>query len=299
MDRLQAMSAFIRVAELASFTQAAQSLGQPKASVSLLVRQLEGHLGTRLLHRTTRKVQMTQDGLAFYERCKDLLTDVDELETMFQFDAGNLSGRLRVDMVQTIARDVLLPHLGGFLQQYPLLQLELSCSDRRVDLVREGFDCVVRIGSLADSGIIARPLGQLRQINCASPAYIARHGMPQSLDDLAHHQLVHYVPTLGVKPQGWEYVEAGQLRWREMPGALTVNSTEAYSQACLAGLGIIQVPLSGMRHYLDSGLLVEVLPEYRAAPMAVSLLYPHRRNLSKRVQVFMDWLSQLVDQYLQ
>jgi DNA-binding transcriptional LysR family regulator len=293
------MSAFIRVAELASFTQAAQSLGQPKASVSLLVRQLEGHLGTRLLHRTTRKVQMTQDGLAFYERCKDLLTDVDELETMFQFDAGNLSGRLRVDMVQTIARDVLLPHLGGFLQQYPLLQLELSCSDRRVDLVREGFDCVVRIGSLADSGIIARPLGQLRQINCASPAYIARHGMPQSLDDLAHHQLVHYVPTLGVKPQGWEYVEAGQLRWREMPGALTVNSTEAYSQACLAGLGIIQVPLSGMRHYLDSGLLVEVLPEYRAAPMAVSLLYPHRRNLSKRVQVFMDWLSQLVDQYLQ
>jgi DNA-binding transcriptional LysR family regulator len=293
------MSAFIRVAELASFTQAAQSLGQPKASVSLLVRQLEGHLGTRLLHRTTRKVQMTQDGLAFYERCKDLLTDVDELETMFQFDAGNLSGRLRVDMVQTIARDVLLPHLGGFLQQYPLLQLELSCSDRRVDLVREGFDCVVRIGSLADSGIIARPLGQLRQINCASPAYIARHGMPQSLDDLARHQLVHYVPTLGVKPQGWEYVEAGQPRWREMPGALTVNSTEAYSQACLAGLGIIQVPLSGMRHYLDSGLLVEVLPEYRAAPMAVSLLYPHRRNLSKRVQVFMDWLSQLVDQYLQ
>lgn len=239
MDRLQAMQAFIRVAELASFTQAAQSLGQPKASVSLLVRQLEGHLGVRLLHRTTRKVQMTQDGQTVYERCKDLLSDVDELEAMFQLDAGHLSGRLRVDMVQGMARDLLLPHLADFLQQYPQLQLELSCTDRRVDLVREGFDCVVRVGNLADSGSIARPLGQLRQVNCASPAYIARHGLPQTSDELAHHHLVHYVPTLGAKSPGWEYVEAGQTRWREMSGALTVNSTDAYSQAWLgwAGLG--------------------------------------------------------------
>ena len=138
----------------------------------------------------------------------------------------------------------------------------------------------------------------MEQINCASPGYLERFGTPHSLADLAAHRLVHYVPTLGMKPIGWEFVEQGATRCMEMPGALTVNSTDAYTQACLAGLGIIQVPLAGIRGHLAGGRLVEILPEYRAAPMPVSLLYPHRRNLSKRVQVFMDWLSRLVRDYL-
>ncbi|UUY08538.1 LysR family transcriptional regulator [Pseudomonas sp. J452] len=298
MDRLQAMLVFVRVAELASFTRAAESLGQPKASVSNLVQYLENHLGTRLLQRTTRRVQLTQDGQACYERCKDLLADADELATLFQLDAGQLRGRLRVDMGQALARDLVLPHLPAFLAEHPQLELELSCTDRRVDLIREGFDCVVRVGSLVDAGLIARPLGQMVQVNCASPAYLARHGTPQSLADLAEHRLVHYVPTLGSKPSGWEVWENATTRFIEMPGSLTVSSTDAYTQACLAGLGIIQVPLVGVRPYLASGQLVEILPAQRAAPMPVSLLYPHRRNLSKRVQVFMDWLSQLVRAHL-
>ncbi|MDD0841751.1 LysR family transcriptional regulator [Pseudomonas sp. Gutcm_11s] len=298
MDRLHAMLAFVRVAELASFTRAAESLGQPKASVSLLVQQLENQLGTRLLHRTTRRVQLTQDGQACYERCKDLLADADELASLFQHDAAQLRGRLRVDMGQALARNLVLPHLPAFLAEHPQLQLELSCTDHRVDLVREGFDCVVRVGSLADAGLIARPLGEMVQINCASPDYLQRFGTPHSLADLDQHRLVHYVPTLGMKPIGWEYVQDGATRVLDMPGALTVNSTDAYTQACLAGLGIIQVPLAGIRHYLDDGRLVDILPAYRAAPMPVSLLYPHRRNLSKRVQVFMDWLGRLVRDYL-
>lgn len=298
MDRLNAMLAFVRVAELASFTRAAESLGQPKASISLQVQQLENQLGARLLHRTTRRVQLTQDGQACYERCKDLLADADEIAAMFQLDAGQLRGRLRVDMGQALARDLVLPHLPAFLAEHPQLELELSCTDHKVDLIREGFDCVVRVGSLVDAALIARPLGLMEQINCASPDYLERSGTPRSLDDLAAHRLVHYVPTLGMKPIGWEFVEHGQTRCLEMPGALTVNSTDAYTQACLAGLGIIQVPLAGIRGHLASGRLVELLPEYRAAPMPVSLLYPHRRNLSKRVQVFMDWLSRLVRDYL-
>ncbi|MCY1272534.1 HTH-type transcriptional regulator DmlR [compost metagenome] len=298
MDRLQAMQAYARVAELASFTRAAESLGQPKASVSLLVQQLEAHLGTRLLHRTTRKVRMTQDGLAFYERCKDLLADVDELESMFQFDAGQLGGRLRVDMGQVMARDLVLPRLPEFLRRYPRLELELSCSDHRVELVREGFDCVVRVGQLHDSSCIARTLGQLSLVNCASPAYLATHGTPRSLDELAGHHLVHYVPALGMPRDRFEWFDGEQSHRLDLPGRLTVSSTEAYTHACLAGLGIIQVPLSGAWRHLEAGNLVELLPQYRAAPMPVSLLYPHRRNLSKRVQVFMDWLAQLTRDYL-
>jgi DNA-binding transcriptional LysR family regulator len=298
MDRLNGMLLFVRVAELGSFTKAADSLGLPKASVSAAVQQLESHLGTRLLQRTTRRVQLTQDGLACYERCKDLLADVDEIESMFQYRAGRLSGRLRVDMGHALARELVLPRLPEFLAEYPQLELELSCSDRRVDLVREGFDCVLRIGSLVDSGIIARPLGQLSMVNCASPAYLARYGTPTRLADLAHHRLVHYVQNLGSKPPGWEYFDGQATRFIEMPGAITVNATEAYTHACLAGIGIIQVPLSGVWRYLESGQLVELLPGYRAEPMPVSLLYPHRRNLSKRVQVFMDWLSGLMREYV-
>lgn len=298
MDRFHAMRAFVRVAELASFTRAAESLGQPKASVSLLVQQLENQLGARLLHRTTRRVSLTQDGQACYERCKDLLADAEEIEAMFQLDASQLRGRLRVDMNQAVARDLVLPRLAEFLLAHPQLELELSCTDHRVDLIREGFDCVVRVGGQVDPGLIARPLGQMEQINCASPAYLQRFGTPCSLADLAEHRLVHYVPTLGARADGWEYMEDGEPRSLDMPGALTVNSTDAYSQACLAGLGLIQVPRVGVLPYLADGRLMEVLPEYRAAPMPVFLLYPHRRNLSKRVQVFMDWLAGLVRPYV-
>ncbi|WP_394559631.1 LysR family transcriptional regulator [Aquipseudomonas alcaligenes] len=298
MDRFHAMRAFVRVAELASFTRAADSLGQPKASVSLLVQQLENQLGARLLHRTTRRVSLTQDGQACYERCKDLLADAEEIEAMFQQEASQLRGRLRVDMNQAVARDLVLPHLADFLHAHPQLELELSCTDHRVDLIREGFDCVVRVGGQVEPGLIARSLGHMEQINCASPAYLQRFGTPRSLDDLATHRLVHYVPSLGARADGWEYQEDGENRSLDMPGALTVNSTDAYSQACLAGLGLIQVPRVGVLPYLADGRLVEVLPEYSAAPMSVFLLYPHRRNLSKRVQIFMDWLAGLIRPYV-
>lgn len=296
MNPVDAMRVFVRVAELGSFTAAAEQLGLAKASASGAVQQLEDSLGTRLLHRTTRRVSLTQDGQVFAERCQDLLADLDEVQTLFHTAHTGLRGRLRVDMPLAVARDVVLPRLREFLDLHPALALELSSTDRRVDPVREGFDCVLRVGTLADSSLVARPLGEYRLVNCVSPAYLATHGTPQGLDDLAQHRLVHYVSILGVRSAGFEYVDAtsGQTCWHSMPGALTVNNSEAYQSACLAGLGIIQVPEAGVRELLQSGRLVEVLPALRPAPMPVTLLYAHRRHLPRRVQAFMAWLAGLM-----
>lgn len=298
MDKIQAMQLFLRVAELESFSRAADTLGLPKGSVSRQIQALENQLGTRLLHRTTRRVQLTQDGMIYYERAKDLLSNLDELDGLFQYDTASISGKLRVDMPVAVARNVVIPRLTAFLQQHPGIELELSSSDRRVDLIREGFDCVVRVGTLKDSGLIARPLGKLTVINCASPHYLERFGYPASLDDLASHAVVHYSQNLGTRPPGFEIDSAAGTQWRKTGGTLTVNSTEIYHAACLAGLGIIQVPRVGVRDALRSGALVEILPQYRAAPMPVSLLYPHRRNLSRRVHVFMEWLTGVMKDYV-
>ena len=302
MNQLDAMQIFVRVAELSGFTAAAESLGLPKATVSLAVQQLENQLGTRLLHRTTRSVQLTQDGQVVLERSKDLLADMSELQQMFRKQPSALSGRLRVDMPLAIARELVIPQLPDFLRQHPALQLELSSTDRRVDLVREGFDCVLRVGALLDSSLIARPVGQYRMINCASPRYIAEYGMPQSPTELDRHQLVHYQANFGGRDPGFEYVDPqvpGSVRHVAMAGVLTVNNSEAYTAACLAGLGIVQSPEPGMRSYLASGQLVEVLPACRPAPMPISFIYANRRQLPQRVQVFMNWMTDLLQSRLQ
>ena len=299
MNQPDAMRVFVRVAELGSFTQAAEGLGLPKASASIAVKQLEAQLGTRLLQRTTRRVQLTHDGEVFYERCKDLLADLDELGTLFQRGAQALRGRLRVDMSAAVAREVVIPRLPEFLAEHPLLEVELSCTDRRVDLVREGFDCVVRVGTLADSGLVARPLGELVQINCASPAYVARFGVPRALDDLARHRLIHYVPVLGARPVGWEYLDAdGTPRTHAMPGALTVNNVDAYRAACVAGLGLIQAPATALRPMIEAGQLVEVMHGWQAPSMPMSLLVAHRRHLPRRVQALMEWLTAVLRPYV-
>jgi len=300
MNPIDRMQIFTRVAELASFTQAAEALGLPKASVSTAVQQLENQLGTRLLHRTTRRVQLTQDGQTFYERSKDLLADMEDLQTMFQQPGVQaLRGRVRVDMATGMARDIVIPRLPELLQAHPLLELELSSTERRVDLVREGFDCVLRGGPVMDPSLVARPLGAMRMLNCASPAYLQRHGCPQTLDDLAQHQLVHYVGTLGAKSLGFEYAEGPHDHCLPMAGAVTVNNAEAYIASCLAGLGLIQVPESGVQKLLAQGQLVTLLPDYVPRPMPLTLLYANRRNLSKRVRTVMDWLAQVMDTYIQ
>jgi len=294
MDRLDQLRSFLRVAELGSFTAAAEQLGLPKASVSLAVQRLEAELGVQLLHRTTRRVRLSADGAQFQQRARDLLDDMEDLQGMFRRDTGQLKGRLRVDMSSGLARQWVIPHLPGFLDRHPGLEIELSGTDRRVDLVREGFDCVLRVGPLDDNTLVARPIGAMHIVNCASPGYLAAHGVPRSVEDLATHALVHYVGTLGQRSPGFEYHDGQGYRSVPMRGAVTVNSGEAYSAAALAGLGIIQVPRLGARRALAAGQLVEVLPDCVAEPMPVILLYAQRRHLPRRVSAFMDWVAELL-----
>ena len=295
---LDALRIYLLVAETASFTRAAERLGLTRARVSAVVQQLEAELGTRLLQRTTRSVRVTPDGQLFAERAQALVGEADELQALFQRQPAALRGRLRVDMPGQLSAQTLIPRLPEFLAAHPQIEIELSSTDRRVDLVHEGFDCVIRAGALRESGLVARPLGQLPQINVASPAYIAAFGMPRSLDDLSHHRLVRYSSTLGGAAPSWEYMEGGEPRTLPMAAVLAVNNTFAYEAACLAGLGLIQVPSHGMREHLAAGRLVEVLPGYRAEPLPVTLLYAHRRQVARRVQAFMDWVAGVMAQEL-
>lgn len=295
---LDSLRIFATVAELASFTGAADRLGLTKARVSTAVQQLEARLGTRLLHRTTRTVRLSLDGEAFVERARALLADADELQALFQQSPAALRGRLRVDLSNVIARRVVLPRLPEFLERHPRLEIEISTTDRRVDLVHEGFDCVVRAGTLQDSGLVARRLGQMRQINLASPAYLQRHGTPRTLADLAQHRVVHYSTTLGAAPGGWEYHDGERWRSHPVAGIVTVNGTDAYQAACLAGLGLIQAPALGAAALLASGRLVEVMPAFTAPALPMSLVYAHRRPLAKRLEAFMDWLGGVLGDYL-
>ena len=292
---LHELRIFATVAELASFSRAAEQLGLAKGRVSTSVQRLEAQVGTRLLQRTTRSVRVTPDGERFLERCKELLTEAEQLQAMFQPASTGLTGRLRIDLPNRLARDLVIPRLPEFLAAHPLLEIGISTTDRRVDLVHEGFDCVLRVGELVDSDLVALPLGVLRMCNVASPAYLRAHGTPRTLADLARHRVVHYMPSLNAQGAAWEYVDAeGQVRAIPMRAQVTVNGTDAYQAAALAGLGLIQAPAFGTEALVASGQLVEVLPAFVAPPMPVSLMLPHRRQLAPRVQAVMAWLAQLI-----
>ena len=296
---LHELRIFATVAELASFSRAADQLGLAKGRVSTAVQQLEAQVGTRLLQRTTRSVRLTPDGERFLDRCKELLTEAEQLQAMFQPASMGLSGRLRIDLPNRLARDVVLPRLPEFLAAHPLLEIGISTTDRRVDLVHEGFDCVLRVGALVDSDLVARPLGRLPMRNVASPAYLAAHGTPRSLADLARHHVVHYMPSLNAQSAAWDYVDAdGQLRSLPMRARVTVNGTEASQGAALAGLGLIQAPVFGTEALIATGELVEVLPGFVAPAMPVSLMLPNRRQLAPRVQAVMAWLTQVISPIL-
>jgi len=295
---LNELRIFARVAELTSFTQAAEQLGLTKSRVSTVIQQLELQVGTRLLQRTTRHVRLTPDGEQFFERCKELIADAEQLQCMFQPAASVLKGRLRIDLPNSLARDVIIPKLPEFLSAHPLIEVGISTSDHRVDVVQEGFDCVVRIGTLHNTDLIARPLGVMTMCNLASPAYLDTHGTPRTLADLSQHRIIHYATKLGMHGAGWEYHDGKEVVVHPMRSVIVVNGTGAYQAACLAGLGLIQAPTCGSQHLIDQGLLVEVMPEFTPSPMPVSLLYPHRRQIAPRVIAFMNWITPIVALYL-
>ena len=292
MDRIDAMRLFTRVVELGSFTAAADQLGLPRATATHAIQQLERRLGVRLLQRTTRHVSPTLDGQAYHERCLRLLADFEETESFIGEAAANPKGRLRVDLQQSLALNFVLPNLGAFCARYPGIELEIGMGDRLVDLVREGVDCVLRGGEPRDSTMIVRRVGTMEQVTCASADYLRRHGRPRTLEDLRGHEAVNFVSSATGKRLPLEFQVAGEIQTVLLKGRVAVHNAEAYLACCEQGLGLIQAPRYRLRQHLKDKRLAIVLPGLPPPPMPVSVLYPHARQLSPRVRVFVDWLAE-------
>ena len=295
MDRLQAMQVFTRVVDTNSFTKAAETLDLPRASVTTIIQNLEAHLGVRLMHRTTRRLSLTPDGAAYYERCVRILADVDETESSLQNGSKKPHGKLRVDMPGAIGRTIVIPALCEFHERYPDIDLQLGFSDRPVDLLQEGVDCVVRVGALQDSSLVARRIGLFECVTCAAPDYLQRAGEPQTIDELGRFQAVNYFSSRTGRIINFDFLVDGKEVEVKMPGSVSVNDAEAYVTCALEGFGLIQAALFMVLPHLRSGALKEVLPAWKPLPMPISAVYPHSRHLSPKVRVFVDWIAEVFD----
>lgn len=296
MDRFQAMQVFTRVVDANSFTRAAEGLGIPRTTVTTIIQSLESMLQVRLLNRTTRRLSLTPDGASYYERCVRILADIEETEETFRHVARDPKGRLRIDAPASIGRMILIPWLCDFHTRYPEIDLMIGMGDRPVDMVQEGVDCVIRIGELKDSTMVARRIGTFQSVTCAAPSYISREGVPQSIADLQNHKAVNYFSSRNGRNFNWDFIVDDQLVEIPMNGIISVNDGDAYVACALQGFGLIQGPRYMMREHLESGRLVEVLPELHSAPMPISVVYPHNRHLSPKVRVFVDWVAELFGQ---
>ncbi|MBF0850326.1 LysR family transcriptional regulator [Gluconobacter sp. R75690] len=295
MDRIDLLRIFIRVAESGSFTHAADTLQMPRSTLSTAVQELENRLGTRLLARTTRSVRLTDDGRMFQQTALRLLGDFEDAENQFRLHSSQTRGHVKVNLPSRIGRLIVAPALPEFLDRYPGLDIELGMTDRSINLAEDGTDCVLRVGPLQDSSLIGRKLGLLPVFNVASPSYLAQHGTPQSPADLSAHQAVLYAsPTTG-RIEDWEWERDGREDSRPVRGRVTVNSAEGAVACCLAGLGLAQLPAYDVLPHIRRGELVDILPQWRPAPLPMTLLYPHRTHLSRRLEVFTEWLTGLLD----
>lgn len=292
MDRIDAMRLFTRIVELGSFTAAAEDQDVPRATATHVLQQMEKRLGVRLLQRTTRHVSPTLDGQAYYERCQRLLADLEETESFIGDAAANPKGKLRVDLQQTIARNYLLPHLGAFCDRYPGIELEIGMGDRLVDLVREGVDCVVRAGEPRDSSMVARRVATMEQVTVASAAYVKAHGKPRNLEELRQHFGVNFLSSASGRRMPFEFTVDGAVQNVMLKGRVAVTNAEAYQACCEQGLGLIQAPRYNLQRRLKDKSLLVLLPKFPPPPMPVSILYPHHRQLSPRVRVFVEWVAQ-------
>lgn len=293
MDRFDAMRVFTRVLERRSFTLAAEDLGIPRSTATDAIKQLERRLGTQLFLRTTRHVNPTLDGQAYYQRCIEIIASIEDAEG--GFSGAMPRGLLRVEVQGTLARHFLLPELPAFLEKYPDIELYMTEGDRFVDPVREGIDCVLRVGLLQDSDMIARRVAMLDEVTVASPAYLARFGEPRHPDQLTDgHQMIGFRASGSIARMPLEFMVDGKLRTVTIPAPVSVNAAESYTAAASLGLGIIQIPrYHAIRHIAD-GKLVQILHAYPPSSSPVSVVYPRDRQLSPRVRVFIDWIAMIL-----
>jgi LysR family transcriptional regulator, regulator for bpeEF and oprC len=294
MDKFQAMTLFVRVAETGGITRAAESLGIPNATATTLIQRLEASLGVKLLNRTTRRVSVTPDGAAYYTRAAAILAEVRETEESLSQHSKAPRGRLRVDAPTLIARSVIVPVLPGFFAEYPDIELALACNERHFDLVAEGIDCALRIGEIHDESLVARRVGFLYFATCAAPAYIAAHGIPDHPRELAQHRCInHFSPRTGETVE-WVFSKGSERVQAVFPGHLALEDENSYVTAAEAGLGIAQMPAFILKDAMERGALDLVLGDWFPEPAPLHVVYPQSRHLSRRVRVFVDWLAALI-----
>lgn len=292
-NKFQAMEVFVQVVDLGGFRRAADKMNLPKVTVSTLIKTLETTLCVKLLHRTTRKVSVTADGAAYYEHCLQILSQVREAEESLSATRMSPRGRLRVDAPTGLASEVLVPALPDFFARYPDIRLELGCSDRWVDLIGESVDCAVRGGELIDPNLIARRVGVMHYVTCASPDYLKRHGRPMHPDELASHHCLDYFSARTGKIYDWDFTRDG-TRVRVTPRSqFGLNDSYAYAAAGVSGLGIVQMANFLMEPMIKEGRLVSILDDWSNDPMPIHVVYPQNRHLSNKVRVFVDWLTEL------
>ena len=295
LDRIQAMQIFVRVAEAGSFIHAADALSLPASTVTSTVKNLEKYLQVRLLNRTTRRVSLTPEGAEYLIQCREIIDLIEHTESNLTNAIKQPQGRLRVDMPAGIAHSVIMPNLQEFQQRYPDIYLMIGVSDRQVDLIKEGVDCVIRMGNLENSTLVARPLGEFRWVTCASAAYLKENGFPQTPNDLEHHRAIHYFSGSNRHAGEMRFVRNEEKKTVQMNGTVAVNETELYIKMCLEGYGLAQLAERLVTDHLKEKRLIAVLQDWCPPPVAVTLLYPHQRFLSPAVRVFSDWMAELIN----
>ncbi|WP_299986096.1 LysR family transcriptional regulator [uncultured Ruegeria sp.] len=293
IDRLETMRLFVRVLERRSFTQAATDLSIPRSTASEAIQRLERDLGSRLLERTTRHIAPTPDGQAYYQRCVSILADLEEAESALR--GREPSGLLRIDAPGTLTRTYILPHLSAFLSKYPKITLQLGQTERLVDLVREGVDCVIRAGAPDDSSMITRHLADIPEITCASASYLASFGTPKSVQDLHDHRMVGFLSSRTGAAMPLDFRVGEQLEEVTLPTVVTANDADTVHHLAREGFGIAQAPKYRFLADLDAGRLVEILPKATPPPMTLAAYYPQNRQLSPRVRVFLDWVVEIFE----
>ena len=295
MDQLSAMRVFLRVVETGSFTGASAALGMPKATVSNLIQNLETHLQTKLLNRTTRRVMVTTDGALYYERANQIVTEIDELDGSLSHSRMSPSGRLRVEMSGAFADLLIIPELNDFHEKYPDINVDLGVGDRTVDYLAENVDCALRAGSPGNASLIARRVGEMGLVACAAPAYIERFGMPEHPSDLeaAHHCVNYFLAQIN-RIMPFEFTRDGETLEINSRYILSVNDARSYLAAALSGLGVAPLACFMAREPIARGQLVPVLPDWHIEPVPLYIVYPPNRHLSNKVRVFVDWVVRLL-----
>lgn len=294
MDQLAAMRAFARVVEAGTFSRAADTLGMPKPTVTKLIQMLEAHVRTRLLNRTTRRVTVTPDGAAYYERAIQIINELDELDGSLSTSQSSPKGRLRIDVSAIVATELLIPAMAAFHARYPDIQLDIGASDRPADLLGENVDCVIRVGAIADPSLIARRIATMQFVTCATPAYIARYGMPTHPSELEQtHHVVGYFLANSNRALPLEYRRGEEEITVNPRYIMSTNESAVTIAGGLAGLGVVLTARFAVEAHLASGALREVLPDWVMDPLPIHIVYPPNRHVSNKLRVFIEWAASL------